>query len=92
MYKEPFKEFEVRTVENKLEVFQELVGGYIETVTLPYGVIMVCNEEGKIRDLHPNIAVGHDIIRGNVLFIGFDGEEDFGSLTDIQEAWVRRNI
>lgn len=91
LYKEPFREFEERTIENNLEVLQELVGGYIETVSLQNNIIIICNEEGKLMGLHPNIVCGKDIIVGNALFVGFDGREDFASLNDIQKAWVLKN-
>ena len=34
-------------IDNTLEAMQEIVGGYIETITFP-GFVIVCNEEGKL--------------------------------------------
>lgn len=37
-----------------LEEMQEIVGGYIETIDLPSGMVMVLNEEGKLEGLEKN--------------------------------------
>ena len=47
---------EIRDVEDKLEVYQELVDGYIEVYPLTENLIIVINEEGKLR-FKPIIAV-----------------------------------
>jgi len=59
----------------KLEELQEIVGGYIETIYLKNGMVMVVNEEGKINNLplNKNATVyvhAHDfadVIVGNAL-------------------------
>jgi hypothetical protein len=49
-------DIEVIDIENKLEVIQDLVGGYIEYVNLSQdGVDMIVNEEGKIYNLDYNL-------------------------------------
>lgn len=75
--KEPGKALRTLFVPNELSLFQQLVDGYIETITLRDGLIMIVNEEGKIRDLEPNFyfATIDDDIRGTALFVGADGEE-----------------
>ena len=52
---EPGKEPYIKVVENSLECLQKIVGGYIETIR-PFGdeVILVCNEEGRLRGLSLN--------------------------------------
>lgn len=47
---------EIRRVEvkNELKALQEAVGGYIETLTLAEGVVLICNEEGKLLNMEPN--------------------------------------
>ena len=69
----------VEIIENTLANLQKLVGGYIEVVYLD-DIIMIINEEGKLDGLKPNFLMPHDVIVGDVLFVGDDGEE-FGSLT-----------
>jgi len=51
---EPRKDAKQVSIENKLESFQELVGGYIETVGLSGGRVLIVNEEGWYKNLLPN--------------------------------------
>lgn len=44
----------VTNIENSLENMQKVVGGYIETLTLQNGLIVVCNEDGQTLGLRPN--------------------------------------
>ena len=74
LYKPVGKPFELREVPNSLEACQELVGGYIETVTLAEDLILVCNEEGLIRDLPSNPWLGLDF-RGDFFLVGRNGDE-----------------
>ena len=81
---------EVREIENDLDAYKEIVGGYIECVTLThnvfsrlYNVICVCNEEGKLMGLPGNFFFGLDVIVGDVFFCAVNGE-DFDSLNDDQ--------
>lgn len=73
--------FELREIPNSLKACQELVGGYIETVTLEEDLILVCNEEGLIRGLPSNPWLGYDF-RGDFFLVGRD--ED--AFTDVPEA------
>ena len=84
--KEVGKDFRVTEIENTLEGTQAVVGGYLEIVPsqLAYEKIaVICNEEGLFMGLKPNMRIGHNIVVGNILFTGVDGEE-FCSLTDEQ--------
>ena len=47
--KKPNEEPEVIDIKNTLEAKQKLVGGLIELVYLDEDLILVCNEERKIR-------------------------------------------
>ena len=76
-------------VENSLKALQKLVGGYIETVSLPRGICMIVNEEGKLQGLQPNFRLDHDLIVGTAVFVGVSGEE-FCSLSVDQENYVWR--
>ncbi len=70
---------EKRIVENTLESFQNIVGGYIEVVTLTGGKdAIVCNEEGRIQGLAPNCVIANAAIHGfvgTIAMVGIDGEE-----------------
>lgn len=78
-------------IENTLEAFQKLVGGYIEVVRMDGGVNAVINEEGKLLELEPNIALRHggtgqvvDYIAGTAVLVSVDDEGDFASIEDRQ--------
>ena len=71
-------------IPNTLEAKQELVHGMIENVYLDdLGVNLICNEEGKLEKLDPNLSLFYDYIAGDCLFIGDDFEHaGYKSLTD----------
>lgn len=75
--KEPGKAPEEREIKGDLESLKEIVGGYIEMVTLPrsIGLVMVCNEEGKLKGMLPNFPLGFDMIVGTVFFSRTRGPE-----------------
>lgn len=77
---------EIMNIENTLEAKQELVGGLIEVVGgLKDNILLVCNEEGKLANLLPNLMFDFDYIAGDCFFVGDDyGNGDFKSLTDNQ--------
>ena len=62
-------------VPNDLHVLQQLVDGYIETVTLATDACVSCNEEGRLKDLEHNCKYcGVDFV-GTILIVGIDGDE-----------------
>lgn len=68
-------------VENTLEALQQAVGGYIEAVTIPGDVCILCDEEGRLKGLqHTMKCNGIDFV-GPVLFVGIKGDE-FCSIPD----------
>ena len=75
-------------VDNTLKALQELVGGYIETLPIGGRNVLICNDEGKIRNLEPNIKIffGSDTVHGTVVIAGEDGEE-FGDVRMGMNAW-----
>ncbi len=81
VYKEVGKKPRILEIEDTLEKFQELVGGYIETINYR-NLVLVCNEEGKLLELKPNINLGYDYIVGNLAIVGDDKMGNFKSLTD----------
>lgn len=88
LIKEPNKPCRMATIPNRLKALQEIVGGYIEVVTITTDTAIICNEEGLIRVLPYNCEVcGHSFF-GTIFFVGVDGAE----FDDIGEgaAWVLR--
>lgn len=78
--KEPGKPARVDPLfDNTLESFQSAVGGYIECVHLDRDIVLICNEEGKLRRLPINIQVGCDFLVGTIVICGVRGDE-FSSL------------
>jgi len=84
------EEPEIMNIENTLEAKQKLVGGWIEVVTVTDDILLVCNEEGKLDNLDPNLLFDYDYIAGDCFFIGDDYKNgDFKSLTDEQIEEVK---
>lgn len=76
---------EVMNIENTLKAKQKLVNGLIEVVPITDEILLICNEEGKLNNLPPNLLFDYDYIAGDCFFIGDDFENgDFKSLTDEQ--------
>ncbi len=71
---EPMCKPEVVTVENTLHTFQQLVGGFIEVLSVSDTVCIIVNEEGKLNGLTPNRRFNGDILVGTILVVGKDGE------------------
>lgn len=100
--KEPTK-LNVRDGQLTLKLLQRLVGGYIEVVHpdgFPQDVVLICNEEGKLRDLPFNFFVNifqyPDAICGTAVFcaegINADGELDLVPLTYSQAEMVAKEL
>ena len=68
-------------VENSLANLQALVDGPIEVIAIDDGILMIVNEEGKLRGLAPNFMYGKDMIVGTAFFCGLD-EDEFVDLSD----------
>ena len=73
---------QVVNIENTLEAIQKAVGGYIEVVRMDNNLLMICDEEGKLKGKPYNFDLGSDIIVGDVLFVQNDGED----FTDLDET------
>ena len=83
---------QIKEIENTLDTLKELVGGYIEVLRLDDDILLICNEEGKLQGLPPNFAMGNDVIVGTVVFVSFDGKEDFTSLNDWQIEYLMSQL
>ena len=59
---------EVKEINGELHEMQEIVGGYIECINIVENILCVCNEEGKLMGLLPNLVFNRDIIVGYVFF------------------------
>jgi len=79
----------VMDIAGGLKPMQDLVGGYIENVTLEDGVGLICNEEGKLSNLPLNRPVPelNDVIRGPFFISRYNDE---GETVDITDADVKK--
>ena len=76
----------VTNISDTLKNLQKTVGGWIETVTITQGVVMIVNEEGKLLDLPFNIFINQDPIVGTLIVVGADGDE-FCDCPISMKAW-----
>lgn len=73
--KKPQEDAYMTVIKNDLEEFQKRVGGFIETVTICEDLVIICNEEGRIKNLQENCKViGIDFV-GTIIFVGVNGDE-----------------
>lgn len=73
-------------IENTLETFQNIVGGYIDAVTLASDLVIICNEEGRLMNLPHNCDIcGIDFV-GTIILAGVAGEE-FADLPGDMASW-----
>lgn len=77
--------------ENTLEAFQEAVDGYIEAVTIAEDLVIICNEEGRLRGLPFNVNVCGVGFVGTVIAVGVKGDE-FASLKSVHIPHVLRML
>jgi hypothetical protein len=82
LYKVPGDRPVILEIEKNLKAEQELVGGLIEAVDFTDNTCLICNEEGKLQALMPNLKYGREFIVGNVFVIGCTEDGEFRSLTD----------
>lgn len=95
VYQFPGNTSRITEIPNTLEAMQKLVGGYIETLSLPNGLVMVIDEEGRLKGRPDNIrCVQVGTIVGTVVITAAKGEE-FVSLTAEQiqtaRAWLLKH-
>lgn len=83
LVKNPGEDPKTMVITNNLHLLQQLVDGPIEVHTLTDGLVMIVNEEGKLKNLEPNFYVDRlkDTILGTAIFCGEDGE-DFADIDE----------
>ena len=86
--KEPYKKAYSKEIEDELEEYQQILGGYLETVSFGYRQVLVCDEEGKLKNKTPNVVIPGDTIVGTVIVVGTAGE----NLRSLNEFEVKKAI
>ena len=75
----------VKVINNTLEEKQKLVGGLIEVVDFDDNNLLICNEEGKVANLKPNLGFDLDYIAGDCFLIGDDSKNNTFKSIDLKE-------
>lgn len=77
--KEVNKQAETVEIEDSIVEFQKIVGGFIEVLHFSDDILMILNEEGKLKGLPLNFILENEIyeeqIVGNVFFASKNGVE-----------------
>ena len=86
--KKPGEAPEIIEIENDLKALQKTIGGHIESFTFASDACILCDEEGRIKDLPFNVELMGIQFFGPILFVGVNGDEfcDFPVL----DPWVER--
>jgi len=93
IFKEVGKDPVVMEIDDTLEAKQKLVGGLIEVVPYKDDLLLICNEEGKITNLKPNLQFDYDYIAGNCFVVGDDYENSgFKSIEDSQIEDIKKDL
>ena len=62
-------------IPNELHVLQQLVGGYIETLTIFEDACILCDEEGRMKGKPYNCTILGQPFVGDLLLVGTNGDE-----------------
>ena len=85
--KRPDEEFgHMTNISERLENLQNTVGGYIECVSPDPRIVIICNEEGKLIGMEPNMKIPGDILCGTIIVVGVSGE-DFADVPISFSEW-----
>lgn len=79
--KRPDEDGHVAWISNTLDNLQRTVDGFIETITIARDLVIICNEEGRIKHLEPNCSIAGVSFVGTIILAGIKGEE-FGDIPD----------
>ncbi len=87
--------YEFKEVDNTLDKMHELVGGYIQIVYIAKNLVLVCDDEGKLKEnAVPSLMLITNTITDPILnpcFIVALKGEDFTSLNKTQIEWIQKN-
>ena len=76
----------VCNISDRLEALQRTVGGYIQALTLDKDVVVLCDEEGRLKGQTPNCSVCGIPFGGVIAAVGYKGEE-FADLPISMKDW-----
>ena len=76
--------FTVEVIENSLEGFQKAVGGYIEVHPFNDNLVVVCDEDGRLKKLPYSVTINRINYCGTVVIAATDRSGEFTEL----EEWM----
>ena len=71
-------------ISDTLENLQRTVGGYIEIVTLSRRLVVICDEEGRLKGKPYNCTINGVSFVGDIIVAGVEGEEIVSYPTDFR--------
>jgi len=91
------EEMKLVEFDRSLSNMQKLVGGKLEVVSLPHGIDMWFNEEGRLLEQRLNLVTLYDMrmvheIVGTVFFASLDEEGEVISLSEEQMEWLKSSM
>lgn len=85
--KRPDEDFgHMTSISDSLKNLQNIVGGYIECVYLSEDLVIICDEEGKLKGREPNVPLKGDVLVGTIIVVGNDGDS-FGDIPITFGEW-----
>ena len=96
IFKEPYNDCEIKEIPNDFKVIKNLIGCItVESLTLPnkkQSFCMLMDEDGKMKKLAGNFFIPEyqDCIVGNCVFVSYDKNGDFKSLSEKQIKDIKK--
>jgi len=87
---EPLKEPYIENIKNVPEAYKSIVEGETEEVRLDEKTLLICNSEGKEKELVPNRTIGNDIICGTFFLATDTGTDKYASITPMQAQFYNK--
>lgn len=74
VYIEPGKPAYEAEIQNDLHALQRSVRGMVQQINLEKGIVMLCNEDGKMKGMPGNRRLGSSVLVGPITVVGFTGK------------------
>lgn len=88
---ECFELTSVDTLDN--DYIQQTIGGYFEIISLPFNLVVLCDEEGKLKDKEVTWIFSTDReyqLVGTLILCGIDEQGEFTSLNRVQKEFIEQ--
>lgn len=83
-------------IDNDAEAWKDFVGGWPSEIRIRHGVVVICDEDGKLKNYSPNRAIsrnGHliDYFVGDI-FVCRRGEDSLASINDLDIPLIEETL